>query len=198
MGFKAEAVAVTTTQGTRVLVERAGSAPENGSTCPPSCLDNSDPLQPAPAPPCSPGSVWGCLNPTLGKRDIHRCFLESIFTINPTNAPHAPAFIFTWQNSAAGRDISSASIFNLFYQFGKAGEHSLAFQPGPQEMNPFGAWSEIAKWPPSRNRGEEQGEKERKREIKNFYLFSNRNTWNCMASFEIPRLSNWWVILQHG
>lgn len=34
--------------------------------------------------------------PLVGERDIHRYFLERNFTINPTNAPHDPALIFTW------------------------------------------------------------------------------------------------------
>lgn len=75
------------------------------------------------------------------------------------NVQHALAFTsHSGKTLAVGRGLFGVSVNNLFYKAGKAKQQQqLAFQPGVQEIKPFGEWSEIAKWPLCRNRGEEQG-----------------------------------------
>lgn len=58
---------------------------------------------------------------------------------NPVNVRHALGFTsHSGKTLAVGRGLLSASVINLFCKPGKAKQQQLAFQPGVQEMKPFG------------------------------------------------------------
>lgn len=109
-------------------------------------------------------------------KDIHRCFLDRNFTINPTNAPHAPALIFTWTKLLLQEGTYPVHpSFTSFTSLEKSKSIPWLFNQGHEKLShlehDLKLQSDLSLEAGERNK---EG-KERKREIKNFYLFSNRN-----------------------